>query len=443
MPQWNPIPQVQARPVSSFYKGKAMRQQLAAGEQDKELRGLQIDLAKQEIAGAPSKREAAKKKAILDAENIQSQIDARYANGERAKLVYSDTVMKPLFQAYGDETDEDKALEIFNTGVPEAISRLPEDEQEAFRKAAGPDRVFDHDEIMRAGFARRYVEEKESVTLSDRAKRAKEAGLTPGTKEYNSFVLNEGGDAGRQRDDEIRDAEAIFTQEGATDPHRAAVEFVDSGNQTLMSPTDNTVYVYNKFTGKLKIKEPEDTRGAPPTVPYEDTLHALAEDATGMGPWFQAALAKGTAPLDIKALRAERVVAAKAKFLAAENSLIEAFRLNPRYPNAEITRIQGNIDIKPKMWDSAFQMRTRMSGSREFLTNKLEMLDYYLLDPTATSKRKEADKLTRDSIRDYLRILGSPQEAAPALENLPPVPDGWDAEDWRYATEEARARWVK
>ena len=53
--------QVLISPVSNFYQGKAIRQQLAAGEQDAELKGLQIELAKDEVANAPSAREAARR----------------------------------------------------------------------------------------------------------------------------------------------------------------------------------------------------------------------------------------------------------------------------------------------------------------------------------------------------------------------------------------------
>ena len=409
MGAYNPPDQVLFSPVSNFYQGKAIRQQLATGEQDKEFKGLQIDAAKEELANAPSAREAAKQKALLDAESIQSAIDERYANGEREALRYADEVMKPLFQAYGEEKDENKALGIFNTGLPEALSRLPEDQQEAFRAMdTNGDRVFDHDEIMRAGLARRFVEDKESEIRSARYKQAVDGGLRPGTPEFNEFVLNKGGDSGRQRDDEIKSAEAIFTQDGNPDPHRAAVEFVDKGKQVLMSPTDNTVFEYDKFTEKLTIMKPEDTRGAEPEIPQEQTLYALADEATGIGPGAKAAAAKGLGPLG--GYTAEATTTAKAQFLASENSLIEAFRLNPRYPQSEIKRIQSNIDIMPKFWDSAEQMRARMAGSRTFLETELASVEWNLQNPTITAKERSEEETTRRGIKRYLRVLGKPPE---------------------------------
>jgi len=155
--------QVLFSPVSNYYKGEAIRAGLKREKQEGELTDLKIDIAKDELENAPSAREAARKKALLDAENIQSSIDERYAKGEREALKRADEVMKPLFQAYNDAPD-DEAESVFNTGLPEALSQLPKEMQENFRKMdLDHDGRFNHDEIMRAGLARRTVEEKEKT----------------------------------------------------------------------------------------------------------------------------------------------------------------------------------------------------------------------------------------------------------------------------------------
>jgi len=59
MPAYNPPPQALFSPVSNFYQGKAIRQGLTAGEQDAELRDLQIEATQQEIDSAPDKQDAA------------------------------------------------------------------------------------------------------------------------------------------------------------------------------------------------------------------------------------------------------------------------------------------------------------------------------------------------------------------------------------------------
>ena len=96
--------------------------------------------------------------------------------------------------------------------------------------------------------------------------------------------------------------------------------------------------------------------------------------------------------------------------MASENSLIEAFRLNPRYPQSEIKRIQSNIDIMPKFWDSAEQMRARMAGSRTFLETELASVEWNLQNPTITAKERSEEETTRRGIKRYLRVLGKPPE---------------------------------
>jgi len=421
MPATLPIPaQVPFEPVTNYYKGEAIRQGLATAKKEEELLDMQIEAAKNPQPDPKEQRDA------LDF------VNDGIAEAGAAAIT--------LVRSNPDATPEE-----ITATFDSYLSRLLP--QEAFDKVkAGYDKNGDGligpeelSALEAHSIARGKLEGGEEDAPSDYTlDKGRYSGVT--NELIAGIAPTAGSDSSRQRDDEIRDAEAIFRKDGHPDPHRAAIEFVDDGFQVLISPSDNTVYKRNKFTDKLEIMRPEDNRGPPPEIPYEDTLHALAEDATGFGPTIKAAIAKGTAPADIESLRAEKQVAAKAKFKAAENSLIEAFRLNPRYPQTEITRIQGNIDIKPKFWDSPFQMRTRMSGSRDFLTEKLEMLEYYLQDPGATSTRKENDARTRDGIRDYLRVLGEAPSAAPELKDLPPVPEGVDPEDWRYYTPEARER---
>jgi len=354
-----------------------------------------------------------------------------------AKKVYGWTMQyAQTHESAGEQAASDEILE----SLKPLYDDMPDGQGKAELGKMIEDGFISSDEVGRA--------HKMSASILDRLGDPK-ADYTLGKGRYSGetneliagLAPTEGSDSSRQRDDEIRDAEAIFSKDGHPDPHRAAIEFVDDGYQVLISPSDNTVYKRNKFTDELTIMKPEDTRGPAPTVPYENTLHAIAEDATGLGPWFAAAVAKGTSPADIKALRAEKTVKAKAKFLAAENAVIEAFRLNPRYPEGEVLRIQKRIDIKPKMWDSAFQMRARMAGSREYLTEKLKRLDYYLLDPAITAKKREDDTHTRDSINEYLSVLGKPPAPTPELKDLPPVPEGVAPEDWRYMSPEDRSLW--
>lgn len=226
---------------------------------------------------------------------------------------------------------------------------------------------------------------------------------------------------------------------GVADPETEAIKQVDGKIIYTIDPNGGTIYRTDKITGKTtEVEIQGGERGPAPEIAYEDTLHGLADEATGVGPGAKAALAAGVGPLG--GYTAEATTKAKAKFKAAENTLIRAFSLNPRYPVAEQERIRGNIQIQPKFWDSAEQMRHRMSGIRDFLEQERDIAVWESSRPGIGRTQKTLEENTVADFDRFLSGLGKPPEAAPELSDLPPPPPGIDPEDWRYFTPEARER---
>ena len=151
MQAYTPPEQILISPVTSYYKGKAIRQQLAAAEQDAELKGLQIDLAKQEIKDAPSNRQMAKERAELERDNLKLQMADRIRAGEVRELQINADLLTPSLVSYSAEPDEDKALAKFNEDIKIKMQSMDEASREKYTKLAGEDHVFNHDEIMRTG----------------------------------------------------------------------------------------------------------------------------------------------------------------------------------------------------------------------------------------------------------------------------------------------------
>ena len=161
MAAYNPPQQILFSPVSNYYQGKAIRAGLAAQEQDAEFKDLQIDLAEQELKDVPTKREAARKAALLQQENIRTQIDERLRQGEREELELSAKALTPLLTDYSNEKNEDLALEGFNKNIGTAIQSLSEKEQLKVIEAMGEDKQFDHDEVHRIGLGVRMFTDDE------------------------------------------------------------------------------------------------------------------------------------------------------------------------------------------------------------------------------------------------------------------------------------------
>ena len=144
MPAYNPPDQILFSPVTNYYKGKAIRQQLEAGKVD-------LDLKKLELADAPSKRATAKAYAEAQLENVQSQIAERIRNGEIGELKLNAKLLTPALTDYANEKDEDKAVDGFNEAMKSIIPNMSEKSQKAYAEAAGEDHAFDHNEIMLSG----------------------------------------------------------------------------------------------------------------------------------------------------------------------------------------------------------------------------------------------------------------------------------------------------
>jgi hypothetical protein len=409
--------QVLFSPVSNYYKGKAIRQQLAAGEQDAELRGLQIDSLKQEIADAPSQREAAKQKALLEAENIRSQIDERYAKGDREALKYADEVMKPLFQAYGDEENEDKALEIFNTGLPEAISRLPEDEQAAFLEAAGPDRVFSHDEIMMAGLARRTVEDKEKELSDYTLGKGRYSGKT--NELIAGIAPSEGGDGMDAKGLEIDRYQRVL---GLSEDLAVKIAY---GQYTIKpNPVSGSVQVIDATGGIVKEVSVERDDVPTPSPEKGKTLWDLATYATGPANTIEAGL---SIPLAwIGATPFEKVVDARQTFATTNQDFVRALQNNKRYPIGERNAITEEISMIPTFMDDPKLMRIRINSLRDSLSLRAEQATRDASDPNNPAAFRGGAKQAASDINNYLAILGEPTAPQYALDALAEDPSKID-----------------
>ena len=152
MPAYNPPPQVLFSPVSNFYQGKAIRQGLAAGEQDAELKGLQIEAAKQEIANAPSERKAAEEMAAMDKEKATLQIAQLHRDGQGAELQRRADVFGPVISdtmKMWQSGDEAGALEFANTELPIAAASLGDDVAAEMAEHKGADGEWQSEELMR------------------------------------------------------------------------------------------------------------------------------------------------------------------------------------------------------------------------------------------------------------------------------------------------------
>lgn len=142
-----------AKPVTSFYQGKALRQAQADKGQVAELRELQIEQAEKDLNAEPTPEEIETKE--LELEKLRLGVKEK-----RDEL--GDAEMQRRANAYGPIIDEatkisesgdiDGAIEFANKELRIAAESLGPDVIGEFNKAKGEDGVLDKEEISRIKF---------------------------------------------------------------------------------------------------------------------------------------------------------------------------------------------------------------------------------------------------------------------------------------------------
>lgn len=415
--------------VDAVHKGKAMRLALGNAELANQAQQQQNDAFDEIQAREQQKVDIAQQGADTDAGKLQLAVEKEMNSlGDEDRQSFADANAAALesYQQNGDIDIASKALHdaLISKGYSE------KDASVEFHPDSAAATVATQDNYLKNNAPK---DPASDYTIGDtRYSGATNQPLATNPKQ---------SDGSRQRDDEIRDTTKILEGMGIPNAAEEAIKQVDGKIVFTVDPTGGAIYRTDKITGKTEEVEikPANEQGDAPVIPYEQTLYALAEEATGIGPGAKDFLSKGLGP--IGGYTDKATVAARSKFKSAENTLIRAFSLNPRYPVAEQNRIKENIQIKPKFWDSPELMRARMQGIRSFLEEELATSEYESKRQGIGRKRKMEEENTASDIKRFLRMLGKPKSKAPELSDLPPVPDGVDPELWRHMTPEARSLW--
>lgn len=140
--------QVLISPVTNYYKGKAIRQELADKKQMAELRGLQIEQAEYEQSPEMRGRQE---------ELIDNKLNAARISVDQAEVSLGADTLKYMANTLAPVTsgatslalngDVEGGVEYFNKEIKRLLPTLPESVQESVKKGAGEDHVYDIEEI--------------------------------------------------------------------------------------------------------------------------------------------------------------------------------------------------------------------------------------------------------------------------------------------------------
>jgi len=184
------------------------------------------------------------------------------------------------------------------------------------------------------------------------------------------------------------------------------------------------------------------------------TLWEMAPSVTGAIPALAEAAQGITGQAGVN-IAPEGLIRDRQTFAAVQNDLIRALSVNPRFPVAEMQRIEREIAIAPGVFTDPVSMRERMVSVNDYLRGRLQNEDRAANDASLPVDTRRAALSAANSIRDFLAQLGvpeggsasqstqpaSPNRRQPSERNLPPRPPGVSESEWRFLTPEERALW--
>lgn len=248
-------------------------------------------------------------------------------------------------------------------------------------------------------------------------------------------------------------------------PQSTAYNIVDGVVDYEINPNTGRVVYTNKATGEVReVPIAGGVERQPLDMP---SLWRLTEtrDVAGIVPWAREMVGKitgqvgwetGTVPTE-----------ARQMFRSAQNDLIRALTLNPRFPVAEIERIQRETNIDPGVFDSDTSLRARMRAVDDYLSYRLQNERRVANDPNMPEQMREDANRAANDIANFLQLMGVPEDeqGGPQIRSVPrttgilpgsqgtptveitqpggPPPEGVPADLWQAMTPSERSAWME
>jgi len=168
---------------------------------------------------------------------------------------------------------------------------------------------------------------------------------------------------------------------------------------SLVDLTDNTV-------SRLSVAD----QAAPAEAKDNGEPRRTIWDMTALGTGPLSALKSGASAVSgmVGGPIAEKTVEARQYIKSAQNDLIRALSINPRFPVGEINRIREEINISPTIFDNPKQMQHRAVAIDEYLKGRIEKELKTAQNRMIPSKQRQAAIQSANDIEHFLGLLGVP-----------------------------------
>jgi hypothetical protein len=139
-------------------------------------------------------------------------------------------------------------------------------------------------------------------------------------------------------------------------------------------------------------------------LPEGESLLEAVEKGTGFVNIIPEVVGRFLSNIAPSALSEEKTNARRS-LMAADNALIRAFSLNPRYPVAEQERIRENYSIAPSYTDSPASGRLAVYKLDSFIERELSTLNERLQDPATPPEQINADNKLISELNAFRKTL--------------------------------------
>lgn len=197
------------------------------------------------------------------------------------------------------------------------------------------------------------------------------------------------------------------------DAHDRAVNIVDGNVEIEVVPGLGVVRETNVVDGTAR-EIPLEQPPQPIPPPLGRTLFELAGggDIAGLVSAGQELVGETLGQIS-DVFVSEELTQARQEVVGTQNELIRALSLNKRFPALEIARIQKEIEIAPKVFDSKKALQSRMRGIDKVMRRRLFNEQRAAANVNLpVNARGEASQAAND-ISNFIDILGVPRDQPP------------------------------
>jgi len=199
-----------------------------------------------------------------------------------------------------------------------------------------------------------------------------------------------------------------------------ATGLADGTTRLSTNPITGETMLVDMVTGKGQpVKMPDEVRnemalmGLAPEEGASEAdinLYEMARSTTGLWPSLQSNLQKITGQINVD-VAPDQLLQNLQTFQLAQNQVIRALSINPRFPVAEMERIRKEINIEPSALKDATTLQNQIISVDQYMKQRLQEEQAAAADTMLPREDRRAALSAAKNIASFLRILGVPEQA--------------------------------